>query len=87
VDRVAAAVKKLGGFMENKVTASTTHVVCGGPKRTINLLRGIARGCWLVTYEWVRLLLKRTKYNICSFVKISITNTLENHQQFLVIKA
>lgn len=38
--------------MEINVSKRTTHVVSTGV-RTINLLRGIIRGCWLVTLEWV----------------------------------
>lgn len=47
-------VKKLGGFyVEDEVTNSTTHLVAGEPKRTINLLRAVARGCWILKHEWV----------------------------------
>lgn len=38
--------------MELNVSRRTTHVVSTGV-RTVNLLRGIIRGCWLVTLEWV----------------------------------
>lgn len=54
VDLVADAVKKLGGYyLEPQVTRATSHVVCGDEKRTINLLRGIAFGCWIIHYDWV----------------------------------
>lgn len=47
-------VEKLGGFIiEDNVSEKTTHVVTQGPKRTVNLLKGIARGCWIVLQEWV----------------------------------
>lgn len=50
----AQIVSKLGGFfVENEVTKRTTHLICGGPIRTINLLRAIARGCWILRKEWV----------------------------------
>lgn len=46
--------KKLGGFfVENEVSSNTSHLVAGEPKRTINLLRALARGCWILRYEWV----------------------------------
>lgn len=47
-------VKKLGGFIiEDDVTERTTHLVAGAASRTINMLRAIARGCWIVRQEWV----------------------------------
>ncbi|XP_054836126.1 microcephalin [Eublepharis macularius] len=46
--------KKLGGFMfSNEVCENTSHVIAGSPRRTLNILLGIARGCWIVSYEWV----------------------------------
>ncbi|XP_014598522.1 PREDICTED: MATH and LRR domain-containing protein PFE0570w [Polistes canadensis] len=46
-------VKSLGmASIEQNVTRRTTHVVSTGV-RTINLLHGIIRGCWLVKLEWV----------------------------------
>lgn len=38
--------------LEKIVTRHTTHVVTKGI-RTVNLLRGIVRGCWLVGFEWI----------------------------------
>ena len=40
-------------FIEDEVKASTTHLVTMEVKRTINILRGIARGCWILKAEWV----------------------------------
>ncbi|RZF40853.1 hypothetical protein LSTR_LSTR003363 [Laodelphax striatellus] len=52
---VTKAVEELGGFqLENKVSANTTHVIAYHKNhRTVNLLKGIARGCWIVHYQWV----------------------------------
>jgi len=51
---VASVVERLGGFIiEANVSERTTHVVTQGPRRTLNLLKGIARGCWIVLQEWV----------------------------------
>jgi len=56
------------------VTRRTTHVVSTGV-RTINLLRGIIRGCWLVSLDWVqksfdeRKWLKAEKYEMSHFSK------------------
>ncbi|XP_063989747.1 uncharacterized protein Mcph1 [Diachasmimorpha longicaudata] len=53
-DLVKDAVKKIGGArIEPSVTRQTTHVVTTGV-RTINLLRGIIRGCWLVNKDWLK---------------------------------
>ncbi|XP_070159062.1 putative leucine-rich repeat-containing protein DDB_G0290503 [Polyergus mexicanus] len=50
---VKSIVKSLGmAKIELNVSRRTTHVVSTGV-RTVNLLRGIIRGCWLVTLEWV----------------------------------
>lgn len=47
-------VKKLGGFVvEDEVTNKTTHLVAGEPKRTINMLKAMALGCWILKHEWV----------------------------------
>ncbi|EZA60652.1 hypothetical protein DMN91_007487 [Ooceraea biroi] len=50
---VKSIIKSLGAAeMELNVSRRTTHVVSTGV-RTMNLLRGIIRGCWLITLEWV----------------------------------
>ncbi len=47
-------VRNLGGFtVVDIVCESTTHVVSGSPRRTLNILLGIARGCWILSFEWV----------------------------------
>lgn len=47
-------VNKLGEFhIEYDVTEKTTHLVVGGCARTINMLRAIARGCWILNKSWV----------------------------------
>lgn len=51
---IIQAVKKLGVFrIEDKVSKDTTHVVYGEARRTLNVLHGMARGCWIVSREWV----------------------------------
>uniref|UniRef100_A0A667XYF2 Microcephalin 1 n=1 Tax=Myripristis murdjan TaxID=586833 RepID=A0A667XYF2_9TELE len=51
---VVQVVKTLGGFsIEDRVCESTTHVVSGGHRRTLNILLGIARGCWILSFEWI----------------------------------
>jgi microcephalin len=52
---VTEVVKLLGGFsVVDLVCETTTHVVSGGQRRTLNVLLGIARGCWVLSFEWVR---------------------------------
>ncbi|KAL1517902.1 hypothetical protein ABEB36_001605 [Hypothenemus hampei] len=47
-------VNKLGRFYtENEVSEKTTHLIVGEPRRTINMLRAISRGCWILTFDWV----------------------------------
>nr|CAD7585696.1 unnamed protein product [Timema genevievae] len=63
IETMAAVVIKLGGFeLEAKVSSQTTHVVSDGPKRTLNMLRGIARGCWILTQEWIFRSLERGRW-------------------------
>ncbi|NXY19423.1 MCPH1 protein, partial [Atrichornis clamosus] len=51
---VIQVVNKLGDFLfSNDVCETTSHVVTGTPRRTLNVMLGIARGCWIVSYEWV----------------------------------
>ncbi|XP_046736680.1 uncharacterized protein LOC124405650 [Diprion similis] len=38
--------------LQKIVTRHTTHVISNGT-RTVNLLRGLLRGCWLVSYDWI----------------------------------
>ncbi|NWX27334.1 MCPH1 protein, partial [Notiomystis cincta] len=51
---VIQVVNKLGDFLvTNEVCETTSHVVTESPRRTLNVMLGIARGCWIVSYEWV----------------------------------
>ncbi|KAF5278269.1 hypothetical protein FQR65_LT15711 [Abscondita terminalis] len=52
--RFLDAVRKLGKFfVENDVTEKTTHLVVGECKRTVNLLKAISRGCWILRKDWL----------------------------------
>ncbi|XP_033621434.1 microcephalin isoform X5 [Fukomys damarensis] len=51
---VIQVVDALKGFsLVSEVCETTTHVLAGKPLRTLNVLLGIARGCWVLSYEWV----------------------------------
>ena len=39
--------------MKERIDATTTHVVCGTSRRTLNLIRGLIRGLRLVSFQWV----------------------------------
>ncbi|KAH8402351.1 hypothetical protein KR009_011524 [Drosophila setifemur] len=48
------ALRKLRGMrLDPTVTKRTTHVVSLEPRRTLNLLRGLMRGVWIVSYQWL----------------------------------
>ncbi|XP_016928672.3 microcephalin [Drosophila suzukii] len=48
------ALRKLRGMrLDPTVTQRTTHLVSLEPRRTLNLLRGLMRGVWIVSYQWV----------------------------------
>lgn len=47
-------MKILGKFkVEDKVSVNTTHLVSLDDRRTINMLRGLIRGVWILSYDWV----------------------------------
>ncbi|XP_069904229.1 microcephalin isoform X5 [Oryctolagus cuniculus] len=51
---IIQVVSKLKGFaLAAEVCDTTTHVLAGRPARTLNVLLGLARGCWVLSYEWV----------------------------------
>lgn len=68
-------IKALGSaILEANVTPRTTHIISSGV-RTINLLKGIIRGCWLLSLEWALKSLENEKwldpnpYEMCHFSK------------------
>ncbi|XP_003391259.1 PREDICTED: microcephalin-like, partial [Amphimedon queenslandica] len=51
---VHVVVDRLGGFeLSHNVCETTTHVVCGTIRRTINILAGTVKGCWILSMDWV----------------------------------
>ncbi|OWF35919.1 uncharacterized protein LOC110442362 [Mizuhopecten yessoensis] len=53
-DTVISIVKKIGHFViSDNVSDTTTHLICGGPRRTLNLLYAVSRGSWIVHQKWV----------------------------------
>jgi microcephalin len=53
-ETVLAVVDQLGGYeIRREVDPDTTHVVSAGKRRTVNVLKAILSGCWLLSVEWV----------------------------------
>ena len=53
-ETVLAVVEQLGGYkVQREVDTDTTHVVSAGKRRTVNVLKAILSGCWLLSVEWV----------------------------------
>ncbi|KAH8371690.1 hypothetical protein KR093_008515 [Drosophila rubida] len=54
VQVIHKAIRKLRGMrLDPTVTKNTTHLVSLEPRRTLNLLRGLMRGVWIVSYKWI----------------------------------
>jgi hypothetical protein len=62
-------------FVEDRVTDKTTHLVVGDAKRTINMLRAIARGCWILKHEWVS-----ARGGFCQSVRVEL-QLLKSHEE------
>ena len=46
--------QRFGGLgYRGTVTSETTHLVCGQNKRTINTLKAMLRGCWILSRDWL----------------------------------
>lgn len=44
----------MGKFeIEENVNKRTTHLISLEPRRTVNLLRGLIRGLWILDYDWI----------------------------------
>uniref|UniRef100_A0A0A9Z9T4 Microcephalin n=1 Tax=Lygus hesperus TaxID=30085 RepID=A0A0A9Z9T4_LYGHE len=55
MSRYKGIIAKLGMFeVDTTVTKRTTHLLTTAPpRRTVNLLKAIARGCWILDLEWL----------------------------------
>lgn len=44
----------MGGYtVDETVSSRTSHLISGRPRRTVNFLKAIARGCWVVSLDWI----------------------------------
>ncbi|KAL9700952.1 hypothetical protein quinque_004393 [Culex quinquefasciatus] len=71
---VKETVSALGGFLiQPNVTDRTTHLVSLETRRTVNLLRALTRGLWIVSYAWIEQSaragrwLPEDQYELCEF--------------------
>ena len=55
IKRLAAGSQTAAVNVSSQVLPSTTHVICGNNegRRTLNMLRAILCGCWIVSLDWV----------------------------------
>lgn len=55
IKRLAAGSQTAAVKVSSQVLPSTTHVICGNNegRRTLNMLRAILCGCWIVSLDWV----------------------------------
>ncbi|KAL1130558.1 hypothetical protein AAG570_011804 [Ranatra chinensis] len=53
-NQLECIIKELGIFLiESNVTINTTHLVANEPRRTLNMIKAISRGCWILRSDWV----------------------------------
>lgn len=81
------ALRKLRGMrLDPTVTQHTTHLVSLEPRRTLNLLRGLMRGVWIVSYQWVLASIRAGKwineepYELTRFSRAIEVSSMLSHQ-------
>lgn len=73
---VEGAVEALRGFkMVDVVNDTTTHIICGDARRTMNVMHGVVRGLKLVTFQWVRRSDLGLKSSICYMMFSQVTDS------------
>ena len=86
-------IKRYGvlGF-HGTISEKTTHVVCGANKRTINLVKGMVLGCWILSKDWVMasveagMWLEEEKFEMTSFSD-AVREVREERQVFKSFKS
>ncbi len=84
-------VKRLPGKAKValQVGPSTTHVICGEEKRTLNMLKAILRGCWILSRSWLLASLEaqgwvdEEPYECVTFSSAVRARRLEREAEFL----
>lgn len=76
---VEEAIEQMKRFKLNEVVDdSTTHVVCGDSRRTLNVMRGVVRGVKIVTLKWVRVVYLVDRNTFLEHYLIFIQTFLKN---------
>lgn len=71
------------------VKYSTTHVICGEERRTLNMLRAILRGCWILNKSWLLASIEANgwvdeePYELVSFSSAVKARRIEREADFL----
>ncbi|KAH8252753.1 hypothetical protein KR032_001653 [Drosophila birchii] len=91
---IRKAMRKLRGMrLDPTVTQRTTHLVSLEPRRTLNLLRGLMRGVWIVNYQWVLASIRAGKwvneepYELTRFsraIEVSVAGLLSTIKRHLI---
>lgn len=68
-------ILKLGGHVESEVSEKTTHIITPTNERTMNLLRGIIRACYIVNVDWIHESMKEGKFLDTTMYQHGICNT------------
>lgn len=53
LDDIAAHLKDAEIVWEASVTNDATHLVCGSQKRTEKVLQALAKGIWILKWNWI----------------------------------
>eukprot|EP01135_Chromosphaera_perkinsii_P010460 Nk52_evm23s2133 gene=Nk52_evmTU23s2133 len=61
-DMICNIAEHFGAEVADDVSYQVTHVVSGDRKRTLNILKGISHGCWIVSPDWVLSSLEAEKW-------------------------
>ena len=78
INLVKQLVKMFGTFsFSTTVTSNTSHVVSGEGKRTLNLLKGLLQGCWIVTKVSLRTILNTFNFTTLELIKEWVLSSLE----------
>jgi hypothetical protein len=68
------------------VTEKTTHVVTPNAERTMNLLRGIIRACYIVNLNWIKDSAKEGKFLDTATYQHSVCNTQKIYERSVLGK-
>ncbi|KAG5678652.1 hypothetical protein PVAND_008308 [Polypedilum vanderplanki] len=82
--KAQAVITKLGGIYESEVTEKTTHVITPTQERTMNLLRGIIRACYILKPSWLDDSEKAEKFIDTTLYHHDICNTQKIYERMVL---